>query len=221
MENRRRFVIALFAAASSPQAVFAQAKKPPVLIGWVSLQSRESEARRTATVKEALGALGWKEGSNFVSEERWADGRADQLPYFAKELAAKKPALIVAFGMRATSDLANWAPNIPIVMVGGTDPVAAGVAASLARPGGMVTGVTGLLIETSEKLLELLLAAAPKVKRVGFLGYSRNPNHGKMLEMARRSVARHAVEARFAEAGNPEEIEPALSRLATESVKPW
>lgn len=127
--------------------------------------------------------------------------------------------MIVADGIRAVSDVANWAPNIPIIMVAGTDPVAGGVAASLARPCGMVTGVTGLSIELSEKYLELLLAAAAKVKCVGFLGYSRNPNHAKMLETARRSVAQHSVEARFAEVASPEEIEPALSRLAKEGAQ--
>jgi putative ABC transport system substrate-binding protein len=154
-----------------------------------------------------------------VYEERWADGRADRLASFAKELAAKKPALIVADGIRAVSDAANWAPTIPIVMVAGNDPVAAGVVESLARPGGMVTGVTGLSIDLTEKHLEFLLAAAPKVKRVGFLGYSASPTHAKQKETARRSVVKHAVEARFADAANPEDIEPALSRLAKEGVQ--
>jgi putative ABC transport system substrate-binding protein len=220
MNNRRKLIVALGTGALAwAGAVFGQSKKPPVLIGWLSLRSRESDAQSLGAVKEGLVALGWKEGSQVVFEERWADGRADRLPSFVKELAAKKPAMIVADGMRPVSDVANWAPNIPIVMVTGTDPVAAGVVASLARPGGMVTGVTGLSIDLTEKYLEFLLAAAPKVKRVGFLGYSRNPNHAKVLETARRSVAQHSVEARFADAASPDEIEPALSRLAKEGAQ--
>ncbi len=219
--GRRTFLVtaAAWPALVLSDFVFGQPRKPPVLIGFLSLRSRELDAQNLGTVKEGLVALGWKEGSQLVFEERWADGRADRLPAFVKELAAKKPALIVADGMRVVSDVANWAPNIPIVMVVGTDPVVAGVAESLARPGGMVTGVTGLAIDITEKYLELLLAAAPKVKRVGFLGYSRSPNHAKVKEAARRSVAKYSVEAHFADASSPDEIEPALSRLAMEGAQ--
>jgi len=219
MTTRRELLIALGASALAwAGAVFSQSKKPPVLIGWLSLRSRE-DAHLLAALKEALGALGWKEGSQVVFEERWADGRADRLSSFAKELAAKKPALIVADGTRAVSDVANWVPNIPIVMVTGTDPVAAGVVTSLARPGGMVTAVTSLQIDLTEKYLEFLLAAAPKVKRVGFLGYSGSPVQAKVKETVLRSIAQHSVEARFAYAATPEEVEPALSLLAKEGAQ--
>jgi putative ABC transport system substrate-binding protein len=197
----------------------AQSKKAPVLIGWLSLRSREFDAYTLAAVKEGFVALGWKEGSQFLIEERWADGREDRLLSLAKELAAKKPAVIVASSMLAAVNAAKGAPNIPIVMVVGTDPVAAGVAASLARPGGMVTGITGLTISLTEKYLELLLAAAPKLRRVGFLTDSRIGLRALRIEAARRSVARHAVEARFAEAAGLEEIEPAISRLAKDGVQ--
>ena len=120
-----------------------------------------------------------------------------------------------AVGIRA----ANVAGQIPIVMISGTDPVVAGVAKSLARPGGMVTGVTALAIDVTEKYVELLLAAAPKLRRIGFLAYSHNPNKTQLLDAARRSAAQYQVEARFAEAGQADEIEPALSRLAKEGVQ--
>ena len=219
MNNRRRLVLALGGAVAVPRDVFAQAKKPPVVIGWLCLRSRESAGHQLGAFKEELAALGWREGLHMVIEERWSDGRADRLPSLVKELAAIKPAVIVADGVRAASDAANWAPNIPIVMVAGTDPVTAGLVTSLARPGGIVTGVTGLSIDLAAKRLELLLAAVPKMKRVGFLGYSRNPNQAKLLETVRRSVAKHSVEARFAEVAIAEEIEPALSRLSTEGVQ--
>jgi putative ABC transport system substrate-binding protein len=104
-------------------------------------------------------------------------------------------------------------------MIVGTDPVAAGLVASLARPGGMVTGVTSLQIDLTEKYLELLLAAAPKLRRVGFLAYSHNPNKARLMEAVRRSVAQHSVEARFAEAGKADEVEPAMARLAKEGAQ--
>jgi putative ABC transport system substrate-binding protein len=214
----------LLAAAAWPALAwtgkaFAQTKKAPVVIGWLSLGSRESGVHVLAALKEGLAALGWKEGSQIILEERWADGRADRLPSLAKELAAKKPAVIVAAGLRAAVDAAKGASKIPIVMAAGGDPVATGLVASLARPGGMVTGVTGLTISLTEKYLELLLAAAPKLRRVGFLAYSHNPNKAQLMEAARRSAAQYSVEARFAEAGKAEEIEPAMSRLAKEGAQ--
>jgi putative ABC transport system substrate-binding protein len=104
-------------------------------------------------------------------------------------------------------------------MVSGNDPVAGGLVTSLARPGGMVTGLAGFGDELSGKYLELLLAVAPKVKRVGFLVPAKGAVSGPLVEAARRSAAHHALDARFAEAGAPEEIEPAMSRLAKEGAQ--
>jgi len=203
----------------TPRAVFAQAKQAPVLIGWLNGGSRESNGHLFAALKEALAALGRKEGLNVVFEARWADGRSERLQSLAQELAAKRPAVIVAAPGPAVRAAAKAAPKTPIVMASGTDPVAGGLAASLARPGGMVTGVTNILTELTEKFLELLLAAAPKLKRVGFLQDPSALNPDLAKEAALRSVAQHSVEARFAEAASPEEIEPAISRLAKEGAQ--
>ncbi|MGH6631531.1 MAG: ABC transporter substrate-binding protein, partial [Burkholderiales bacterium] len=148
---------------------------------------------------------------------RWADGRHARLPTLADELAAKKPALILAVTIPAARAAAKAAPRTPIVFTGG-DPVAAGLVASFARPGGMITGHYGLSADVSEKYLELLLAAAPKSRRVGFLIDTTNANLALHKENVRRSVAQHSVDARLAEAGQLEEIEPALSRLAKEDI---
>jgi putative ABC transport system substrate-binding protein len=217
--TRRAF---LLAAAAWPvlawaRTVFAQSKQP-VLIGWLIAGSRASEGHGLAAFKEGMAALGWKEGSNFVLEERWANGRTDRLQPLAEELAAKRPAVIVADGsaVRAT---AKAAPTTPVVQASGGDPVAGGLAASLARPGGMVTGVSSYGSEISEKFLELLLAAAPKLRRIGFLFDSNTTNVVLQRENARRSVAQYSVEARFAEVARLEEIEPAISRLAKEGAQ--
>jgi ABC-type uncharacterized transport system substrate-binding protein len=197
--------------------VLAQSKQP-LLIGWLHAGSRESNGHFNAAFKEGLTALGWKEGSNVVFEERWADGRTDRLPALAGELAAKGPAVIVAGPVSAAAAATKAAPKAPIVLLLG-DPVAAGLAASFARPGGMVTGVSNLVTDISEKYLELLLAVAPKLQRIGFLVDTTAVNHALFLEAARRSVAQYSVEARYAEVARPEGIEPALSRLAKERVQ--
>jgi len=218
--TRRAF---LLAAATWPAlvwagAVFAQLKQP-ILIGWLNIVSRESLGNRLIAFKEGLAALGWKEGSQFVIEERWADGRVDRLRTLAEELAAKKPAIIVAGLGLATIAAARAAPNTSIIQANGNSPIALGLAAILARPGGMVTGVTTISAELSEKYLELLLAAAPKVKRVGFLADPMSPGYAAHMKTARRAIEHYRVEARFAEAAKAEELEFAISRLAKEGVQ--
>ena len=217
--TRRAFLIAAAAwpALAWTGAVLAQLKQP-ILIGWLHAGSRESNGHLFAAFKEGLAALGWKEGSNVVFEERWADGRTDRLPALAGELAAKGPTVIVAAPVSAAAAATKAAPKTPIVLLLG-DPVAAGLVASFARPGGMVTGVANLVTDISEKYLELLLAAAPKLRRISFLVDTTAVNHALFLEAARRSVAQYSMEARYAEVARPEEIESALSRLAKEGVQ--
>jgi len=146
--------------------VFAQSKQP-LLIGWLHAGSREVNGRLFAAFKEGLAALGWKEGSQVVIEERWADGRSDRLPALAGELAAKGPAVIVAGPVAAAAAATKAAPKTPIVLLSG-DPVPAGLVASLAHPGGMVTGVTNVVTDISEKYLECSLPPPPNCGGVGF-----------------------------------------------------
>lgn len=200
-------------------AALAQSKQTPILIGWLHVATRESSVHVLAAFKEGLAALGWKEGSQIVIEERWANGQYDRLPALAAELAAKKPALIVAAPSQSVAAVAKAAPQTPIVHATGSDPVAAGFAASLARPGGMITGLSNFATDITEKHLELLLAAVPKLKRVGFLTDARNVNLALMMKAAERSVAQRSIEARFAKAARPDEIDTAISQLAKEGVQ--
>jgi len=218
VSNRRDLLVLLGAVAMTPRAVFAQTKQP-ILIGWLNTDSRELSGQNLSAFKEGLAALGWKEGAQYVIEERWANGRLDQLRPLAEELAARKPAIIVAALSAAVRAAAKAAPKTPIVMAGGTDPVALELVKSLARPGGMITGITGLTSSLAEKYLELLLAAAPKVKRVAILIDSNAPGRALSTEAVRRSVAQYPVETRFAEVASPEEIEPTISRLAKEGAQ--
>ena len=200
-------------------SVLAQPKQAPVLIGFLHFGSRDSNAHLLAAFKEALAALGWKEGTQVVIEDRWANGQLDRMRSLAEELAASKPALLVATSAQSVAAATKAAPQTPIVQATGTDPVMAGFAASLARPGGMVTGLSNLHVDVTEKLLELLLAAAPKLRHVGFLTDANNVNHALYMKAARRAVARHSVEGRYAEVARTEEIEPAIARLAAEGVQ--
>ncbi len=195
--------------------------KQPILIGWLHADSRELSGHYLTAFKEGLAALGWKEGSQLVIEERWADGRSARLQSLAEELAAKKLAVIVAAPQVSVPAAANAAPKTPIVMATGGDPVAAGLVKSLARPGGMITGLTNFSSSIAEKYIELLVAAAPKVKRVGVLsGPSLGvPGRAASIEAVRRSAVQYSVEAHIAAVAKSEDIEPAISRLAKEGVQ--
>ena len=219
MTTRRDLLFLLGTIALVPRKLLAQSK-PPVVIGWLHPGSRATGSQGLAPFKDRMAALGWKHDSTYVLVERWADAQVERLPVLAAELKASNPSVIVAVLDPSVIAAAKAAPDVPVVQVQGRSPVDAGLAASLARPGGMVTGITNLITEVSEKYLELLLDAAPGLKRVGFLvddtgRAERNGGIGK----ARRSAARYSVEARFAEARKPEEIDPAILRLAKDGAQ--
>ena len=226
--NRRRTLLAATAALTLARAgaVLAQTAAPtapgkgaPILIGWLATGSRAATGRDLTVFKEGMAALGWNEGTQYVLEERWADGDYDRLRPLAEELAAKQPALIVAAPSQAVAAAIKAAPRTPIVHANGSDPVAAGFAASLARPGGMVTGLTNIVTDITAKFTELLLEAVPKVKRLGFLTGARNVNRALLMQAAEHSVAQRKIEARFAEVGRADDIEPALARLAKDGAQ--
>ena len=123
MNKRRRLLISLGTAVAIPRDVFAQAKKPPVVIGWLSAGQREADGANLAEFKKELATLGWQDGANYVLEELYAAGQRNRLPALAEELAAKKPALIVATPAPATIAAAKAAPKIPIVQASPTSTV--------------------------------------------------------------------------------------------------
>lgn len=224
---RRRGIVAsaAWSALAWTRTAHAQTKLP-ILIGWLHADSRESAAHYLAAFKEGLAALGWQEGSQFVLEERWSGGQKARLPALAEALAAKKPALIVAAPSDAVRPMAKAAPATPIVQASGGDLVEMGLVKSLARPGGMITGRTNLQADVSEKYLEFLLNAVPKLKRVGVLdgplptGLARvKPADTPRRIALLRAAARYAVDLRFSDVTTPQEVEPAMARLAKEGVQ--
>lgn len=219
MNNRRKLIIGLgLGPLAWTGTALGQAKTPPVVIGWFS-PGPQLSGRTLLAFKEGMAALGWKEGANYILEIHWAEGRVDRLPGLAEELAAKKPAVIVAVSLDATIAAAKAAPKVPIVQALGSSPVDVGLATSLARPGSMVSGITNLSDELSAKSLEMLLAVAPTLKRVGFLVDLGSSRYDYQLQSVRSAAEHYRVEARFAEVSKAEEIEPAIARLAKEGVE--
>jgi putative ABC transport system substrate-binding protein len=218
VNHRRALLFLLGAAALAQWTLWAQAK-PPVVVGLLHPGSRQAMAHRHSAFKEGLAALGWREGTQVVFEERWADGRAERLPALAEELAARRVAVIVTGGSPPVAAAIKAAPNTPIVMATIGDPVASGFVPSLARPGGMITGLASITGSVTEKYLELLLEIAPKLKRVGFLFDSSVLINTAHMEAARRSSTRLGVDVRYAEAAGADEIEAAVSRLARDGIQ--
>jgi putative tryptophan/tyrosine transport system substrate-binding protein len=218
MNPRRRW---LAAGAAWPAVAWTGALRAqtnaPVVIGWLLPGSR-GEARAARAFNEGMAALGWKVGTQYVLEERFAQGRADRLPALAQEIAAKKPAVIVAFTSVAARATIAAAPMTPIVIASG-DPVSTGLVTNLARPGGMVTGISNVTFEVNLKLVELLLEAMPKLRRVGFLADSTSTRHAAVVNGVRGAAEHLRVEAAIAEVARPEDIAPAMARLAKDKVQ--
>ena len=188
--NRRRFLLtSLVGALAAPLAAEAQeykAEKVPQL-GWLSPGSRS--AGLLEPFLQGLRELGWVEGRSVVIEYRYADGKAERLPALVADLARLKVDVIVAGGVAAALAASKATTAIPIVMSSGGDPVAIGLVASLARPGGNVTGLATISPELSGKRLELLKQVVPSLRRVAVLWNPENPAHGPGLRAA-ESAAR-------------------------------
>jgi putative tryptophan/tyrosine transport system substrate-binding protein len=191
-----------------------------VRLGWLSSTSRESSLSLLAAFKAEMQALGWKEGEHYALVERWADNLGvERNAVLAGEVAAARPAIIVAAPNGAVRAALKAAPDTPIVMATGTDPVGWGFAASLAHPGGTVTGNANLLGDLSDKYPELLLAAAPGIRRVGFLLQPQGPLSQAQIDSTLRIAKVHSLDASIGEVKTADEVGPVLARFAVERVQ--
>ena len=167
-------VVLLLIVAVAVKAEAQQPKKVP-RIGWLSANSPSSGRESVEGFRQGLRELGYVEEQTIAIEYRYAEGKYDRLPDLAAELVRLKADVIVAGGSPAVMAAKGATTTIPIVITGSTDPVATGVVASFARPGGNITGVTIMNAELAGKRLELLKETSPKVSRVAVLWDSTNP----------------------------------------------
>jgi putative ABC transport system substrate-binding protein len=159
---RRRELILLGGAIAAAQPLHAQQKAMPV-IGFLGGEAADALAANVAAFRKGLVEAGYIEGQNLAIEYRWAEGRYDQLPALAADLVGRKVDVIVTYGAASAIAAAKSATStIPIVFFGGGDPVAAGLVASLARPGGNLTGVSIMAPELNPKRLDLLSELVPQ-----------------------------------------------------------
>jgi putative ABC transport system substrate-binding protein len=158
--NRRELMWLLAAAMTVPRALRAQQKAMPV-IGYLSAGSPGPSAQSFMAFRQGLGETGYVEGQNLAIEYRWAEGHYDRLPALAADLVDRHVDVITTTGGPSVFAAKSATSTIPIVFRSGADPVEIGLVASLARPGGNLTGVTFISIELMPKRLELLSELVP------------------------------------------------------------
>jgi putative ABC transport system substrate-binding protein len=166
--KRRTFISLLGSAAMLPVAARAQQPAVPV-IGFLNGQSLELTREVVGAVQRGLREVGYLDGQNVAIEYRWAEGRADRLTGLAADLVRSHVNLIVAFGATEAVAARTVTATIPIIFFSGGDPVNFGLAASLNRPGGNATGVSGLTHMLGPKQLELLHELVPKASMIAIL----------------------------------------------------
>ncbi len=223
MITRRTLVLALGTAALAPSlASFAQ--QPPTKVwrlGFFYFGSRKRavESGRYDAFLRGMRELGYVEGKHFVLETRFADGKAEILPGLAADLLRSNVDLIVATGTPTYHALKKATTTIPIVITAGGDPVADGLAASLARPGGNITGLSNMGTDLTPKLLELLVIAAPKVSRVAVLLNPINGSHPARLKMIQGAAQIIRVNVLRVDGQTPGDIERAYATMTRERVQ--
>lgn len=216
--NRRDTVIALFTLAAS-FGVLAQQQPRIWRIGFLAVRSRSTPSNPDVyydAFMEGMRELGYVEGKNLVIEWRYADGKYERLPGLAVELVRLKVEVIVTQSVPATDALLRATSTIPIVNTSFADPVGAGFAASLARPGGNVTGLALMNIDVSPKQVELLKTMVPTLSRVVVLMNPGTRPHAAFLESVQAAAQQLGVSVVPVHASTPKEIERAFTAIQRE-----
>ena len=217
---RKKFLGLTLSALLLALSLSAQAQQPTktARIGYLTAACPDTQSARTDAFRQGLHDLGYIEGQNIIIESRCAEGKPDRLPGLAAELILLKVDLIVTAGNEATQATKNATGAIPLVSIG-SDPVVSGFVASLAHPGGNITGVSIDAPGLSGKRLELLKETFPRVSRVAVLYYPATPSSKVTMaetEQAARLLKVH-LQPVGVEASN--ELENAFSAMSKEHAE--
>jgi putative tryptophan/tyrosine transport system substrate-binding protein len=179
-------------------------------IGYLSGSSPSNSPARSEAFWQGLRELGYVEGKNIVIEQRYAEGKFDRLPALAAELVRLKVDIIVTAGPQTTRPAKQATSTIPIVMAQDPDPVGNEFVASLARPGGNITGLATFAPELSGKQLELLKETVPKLSRVAVFGTSINPGNAQSLREVELAAQAFGVKLQYLDVLSPKDFETAF-----------
>jgi len=211
--RRREFLSLVGGAATWPMVVRAQQSTKLPTIGFMGTTTPSVWQPWTAAFVQRLRELGWIEGRTVAIEYRWAEGRADRWGEIAAELARLKVDIVVTAGVAAVNAARQAMPATPIVFPLANDPVSAGVVASLARPGGNVTGLATLLPDTVGKRLELLREIIPALRRLGVMTNIGFPEAVQEMDTVGPLAKTIGLEVLALEIRRGEDIAPAIEQL--------
>ena len=215
--RRREFFILLGSAAAYPTALTAQPPGLLPVIGFLNSGSPGQFSHLLAAFKQGLNEAGFAEGRNVAIEYRWARGRNEQLPEMAVELVRHKVTVIAASGGTSAALAAKAATaTIPIVFVGGGDPVGDGLVASLNRPSANVTGMTVLSVALGAKRLELLHEVVPESKVVAMLVNPTGKTSEK--ELVQTTADSLGQQIRMLEVSNDRELDAAFATIVKDHI---
>jgi putative ABC transport system substrate-binding protein len=207
--QRRELMLLLGGALTAAPPLRAQQKAMPV-IGFLNGRSPGEAASIVTALRRGLSETGWVEGQSVAIEYRWAEGRFDRLPAMAADLVGRKVDVITTGGLPPALAAKNATSTIPIVFLGG-DPVRDGLVASLARPGGNLTGFTNINVDLMPKRLELLSELVPQTRVIAVLVNPNNPTAESIIGAVQEAARAKGVEVQVLKAGTEGEIETAFA----------
>jgi putative ABC transport system substrate-binding protein len=213
--RRREFITLLGSAVAWPLAVLAQ-QRTTQMVGYLSGGAPGPPFTAFLTAfRQGLGKTGYVEGQNVVIEYRWADGQYDRLPALAADLVERKVDLIAASGGDLAARAAKGASStMPIVFTSGDDPAETSLVASLARPGGNLTGFSLLVVELHAKRLELISELVPNAKVIALLVNPHSPQTERVVRAMEEAALIKGVKLEVLKAATQSEIDTAFASLS-------
>ena len=213
MDRRRFLLTSLAGALATPLAAEAQQAAKMWRVGYLAAGAQSENLNYLNSFRQGIRDLGYVEGRNIAIEYRWGEGNYERLPPLAAELVHLRVDVIVAANAPSAQAAKDATREIPIVMTVLVDPAAAGLVASLARPGGNVTGLSIMAPELVGKHLELLKEVVPKVSRVAVLGNPSNPGTTSQVQAAGAAAQALGLQLQLMEARDPSDLEHAFEAM--------
>ena len=211
---RRREFITLLGGAAATWPLSARAQQPAIpVIGYLDSRSPEAVENRLRGFRQGLKEAGYIEGENITIVYRWADDRTDRLPLLAADLVSRSVAAIITAGPAAALAAKAATTTIPIVFLVGSDPVQLGLAASLSRPGGNLTGIDIFTGELAAKRLEMLRDLLPKATRIGVLVNPADPVTDTQLKDIHTAARAMGLQIKVHNADTRAEIDAAFEAM--------
>jgi putative ABC transport system substrate-binding protein len=211
--RRREFISLLGGTAVWPVAARAQPSSKMPTVGFLGATTSFTSPQWAAAFAQRLRELGWTEGRNVAIEYRWAEGRNERMAEIAAELVRARADVIVAQGTPAALTAKNATAAIPIVFVLPGDPVGSGLVASLARPGGNVTGLSSQTADLGGKRLDLLREIVPRLRRLAMMGNAGNSANVSDMHEFQMAARASGLEATTFEIRRTEDITAAFATL--------